>query len=80
MRADLWGHRPARPGQARLGMTLEPLLGSTALYRTVAHRYPCMARQPCNVCVDWWSRALGKVLGVEPEVLSLKQVLISSAK
>ena len=27
------GCRPARPGRARLGMTLEPLLGSTALYR-----------------------------------------------
>ena len=24
---------PARPGRARLGMMLEPLLGSTALYR-----------------------------------------------
>jgi len=29
----VWDLRPARPGRARLGMTLEPLLGSTALYR-----------------------------------------------
>ena len=29
----LRGLRPARPGRARLGMTLEPLLCSTALYR-----------------------------------------------
>ena len=29
----VWGPRPARPGRARLGMTLEPLLGSTALHR-----------------------------------------------
>ena len=31
--ACLRGLRPTRPGRARLGMTLEPLLGSTALYR-----------------------------------------------
>ena len=31
----LWGLRPARPGRARLGMTLEPLVGSTAIYRNI---------------------------------------------
>ena len=30
---ELWGRRPARPGRAGLGMTLEPLLGFTALDR-----------------------------------------------
>ena len=34
------GPRPGRPGRARLGTTLEPLLGSTALYRAeVSWRY-----------------------------------------
>ena len=61
----LTGLRPARPGQAHLGMTLEPLLGFTALHRAdiswntsselctsaycLAHPFPIVPSYP-HVC------------------------------
>ena len=55
----LRGLRPARPGRARLGMTLEPSLGTTALYRADVSRRPPIGKAATDRSCPTASRIRG---------------------
>ena len=60
MNPSLRGLRPARLGRVRLGMTLEPLIGSTALQGYLAHKKHL---PPPRTTIGPWAYSYCSVLG-----------------